>query len=261
LQVPPVPVATSYLERVGFVFKTGLPMVLGVKVPYGGHWLVPGAVILYAAALAGFVSLARRWRDENVVLLAMVAAAYPFLMAIPPTSFYVIEPRYLLYLSPVVALLLARVISVDNMTRQVGALVVVVAMSVGGLVSLEHWSRTHRGHYDLAAGDLGPLLGVLRREAVHTTFADYWVSYRIDFETRESVTAASLGAVRYLPYQERVRASERPAYVVSRGSSPDLRLGAALDRAGARSRRVEAGEYAVYLPDRTVLPEDIPDVW
>ena len=113
----------------------------------------------------------------------------------------------------------------------------------------------------MAVAELRPLLRLLREEQVDTAFAEYWVAYRISFESDETVIAASVGQVRHPPYPERVRASPRPAYVVLEGSGPDGRLGPALDRLGVRHRRAEAGRFAVYLPERAVMPEAVPQVW
>ena len=260
LSVPPVPIHTTYLERLELVFKTGLPIALGLKVPYGGHWLVPGlGLVAYVSMFVLVAHTVLRHRRRTGILLVIVAL-YPFLVALPATSFYVIEPRYLFLLWPVLALLIARLVGTLDHRVQVLAVVALVALSVGGTASLMTWNRSHPGNYDLAAGDIGPLLGLLRSEEIDHTFADYWVAYRINLETRELVSAASLGFVRYLPYQDRVRSSARPAYVLFAGSDPDRRLGPALRQLPVTYRRLRAGQYAVYLPDRKVLPEEVP-VW
>lgn len=262
LTEPPPAIRTAYFDRLELFFDTALPILLGLKVPFGGHWILPVAgPILYLAALAGFVYAVIRWRDHRVTPLLVIAAAYPFLVSLPSASFFMIVPRYLLYLWPVLALLVARAIRSSGAPTQAAAVLAIVALSVIGTASLMNWSRSPPGAPDLAPGDLRPLVRLLRDEKVDTAFADYWVAYRINFETEESVTAASLGQVRHPPYQERVRSSHRPAYVLFRGSRPDSRLGPALDQLGVRHRRFEAGRYAVYVPEATVLPESVPEVW
>ena len=259
---PPPGIRTSYLDRLELFFKTGLPILLGLKVPFGGHWILPAAgPVLYLAALTGFVYAAIRWHDRRVTALLVIVAAYPFLVSVPSASFFMIVPRYLLYLWPVLALLVARATRSAGARVQAATVVGIVTLSVIGTSSLMTWSRRPPGAHDLAAGELRPLVRLLRNEKVETAFAEYWVAYRINFETKEQVTAASLGQVRHPPYQERVRSSDRPAYVLFRGSGPDSRLGPALDQLAVRHRRMEAGRYAVYLPEATVLPESVPAVW
>ena len=262
LTLPTVPVATSYLDRLELLFRTGLPILLGLKVPFAAHWVLPVlGPVLYLAALAGLLYAVVRWRHRRVAMLLVIAAAYPFLAAAPASSFYMVVPRYLLHLWPVLALLLARALTPASARLQVGAVVAVVGLSVVGTVSLSSWGRAHPHTDDLAVGELGPLLHILEDEGVDTAFAEYWVAYRIAFESDEAVIAASLGQVRHPPYQERVRASPRPAYVLFRGSVADGRLGPALDRLGVRHRRSEAGRFAVYLPERAVMPEQVAGVW
>lgn len=260
LAVPTTPVPTTYVERLELFFRTGLPIVLGLKVPYGGHWLVPGAAVIYALALAVVVIAVAR-RGYRCSLLVLIAGAYPFLVSVPPTSFYLIEPRYLYFLWPVLAILAGRVLADLRPFIQVTAVVALVLGAAVGTASLMEWSRNNPRNYDLAAGDIGPLLSRLQAEKVSEAFADYWVAYRINLETREKVTAASLGYVRYAPYQDVVRASENPAYVLFEGSGPDERLAASLDELSVAYRRLRAGQYVIYLPEAAVLPEDVPTVW
>ena len=257
---PPLDVVhTSYLERLQGLFDTGLPLLIGLKVPFGGHWLVPVvAAAAYAGALAGLGHVIFRYRDRNIAVLVVIAAAYPFVVAIPSASWYMLVPRYLLYLWPILALLAARAIISLKERTQVIPILAIVALAVFGLGSVSNWSDAHPGNDDLSPAELGPLLEALSQEGVQTAFAEYWVAYRINFETKEAVTAASLGQVRYAPYQERVRASARPAYVLLKGSSHDERIGKGLRELAVPHRRMVAGGFIVYFPDSTVLPEAIP---
>lgn len=259
---PPATIRTSYFDRLELFFETGLPILLGLKVPFGGHWILPVAgPVLYLAALTGLLYAVIRWHDRRVTPLLIISVAFPFLVSVPSASFFMIAPRYLLYLWPVIALLVARGTRSVGARAQAAVVVGIVAVSVIGTSSLMTWSRRPPGAADLAAGELRPLVGLLREEKVDTLFAEYWVAYRINFETKERLTAASLGTERHPPYQERVRSSRRPAYVLFTGSGPDGRLGPALDQLAVRHRRIEAGRYVVYLPEATVLPESVPAVW
>ena len=49
------------------------------------------------------------------------------------------------------------------------------------------------------------------REGIEAAWGDYWVAYRVTFETQERVIAASSsGMPRYEPYTDHVEASPRP---------------------------------------------------
>src|SRR2546423_7156735 len=154
----------------------------------------------------------------TALLMLVLVVAYPFFEAIPATSFYLIEPRYLYLLSPFLALLAALLLSRRAAWVQVLALLTVGALSVFGLASMMRWAGKNPLNYNLIAADDRALLTSLRAEGVRSLFADYWLAYRIDLDSHEEITAASLGVVRYSPYQTQVRQSNNPAYVVMRGS-------------------------------------------
>ncbi len=65
--------------------------------------------------------------------------------------------------------------------------------------------------------DLGP-----RANGQTRALGDYWIAYRLSFESNERVVAASLGQARYQPFQRLVEYSESPAFVFVDG---DLREG------------------------------------
>ena len=119
------------------------------------------------------------------------------------------------------------------------------------------WSTKNPLNYNLIAADDSALLTSLRAEGVRSLFADYWLAYRIDLDSHEEITAASLGFVRYSPYQAEVRSSDNPAYVVMRGSPLESGVTKSLGSLGIRYRRRVAGEFIVLMPSMRVLPEDL----
>jgi len=118
--------------------------------------------------------------------------------------------------------------------------------------------------------DFGPLIAALDRLHVDRVFADYWVAYRLDFQTDERVVAAEspqerytrVGRkvvvldedhVRYRPYVDVVSRSPRPGHVVLNGSRDEVNLDVRLLRA-AGYRRSEAGGFTVWYVPRRTLP-------
>jgi hypothetical protein len=116
--------------------------------------------------------------------------------------------------------------------------------------------------------DFGPLIAELDRLHVDRAFADYWVAYRLDFETDERIVAAEspqeryarVGRkvvvldndhVRYPPYVEEVDRSAAPAHVVLTGSLDESNLDVQLLRA-AGYRKAEAGGFTIWYLPRTV---------
>ena len=87
--------------------------------------------------------------------------------------------------------------------------------------------------------------------------ADYWIAYRIDLLTGTRIIAASTNEGRYPPYQRYVRASPSPAYVISAQPKLERPLVAAFRRHAIAFRRVPAGPYTIYRPDRPIMPEEL----
>ncbi|MGH9225839.1 MAG: hypothetical protein ACRD2W_19095 [Acidimicrobiales bacterium] len=95
----------DYAHRLGGFFTHALPQALGLRSPFEHNWLFgPVGVGLYAAAFVGFVVFALR--DRRLRLPVFLALAYPFLYAASTYTWYIDQPRYVLFLMPVVALLL-----------------------------------------------------------------------------------------------------------------------------------------------------------
>ena len=87
--------------------------------------------------------------------------------------------------------------------------------------------------------------------------ADYWIAYRIDLLTGTRIIAASTNEGRYPPYQRYVRASPSPAFVISAQPKLERPLVAAFRRHAIAFRRVPAGPYTIYRPDRPIMPEEL----
>jgi 4-amino-4-deoxy-L-arabinose transferase-like glycosyltransferase len=260
--VPP----TSYLERVRGFFSATFPMELGARIPFSSEWLggpVFGAALYLAAlALLGWVG----WRSRRAPLgvAALCVAVFPFLHAVSPYAWVTDEPRYVVLLTPALALLLARPL------RGVGAALALTgaaALSVGVLVSIDR-SPEYEQRADglFVPHDVGSLVAQLERRGIDRLYAHYWVAYLIDFESGERVIAAEApldtvrrrGALvlpdrpiertdlRHVPYDTLVRRLGTPPYVTIRGTPDDAYLRAVLGRAGYAM--VPVGGFVLYVP-------------
>jgi hypothetical protein len=163
-----------------------------------------------------------------------------------------------LFLSPVVALVVAWAIC--RLSPEPFALcfwlVGLTALSFWALVELRSTAPIEQMATDVPAPpDTSQLIRVLDRHDVTHVFADYWVAYRIVFETEEEVIATPIaGAMRNAGYQEQVRQSERPAYVFPKSSALGPALERSLEGSSIRFRRIPAGDYTIYLPETKVPP-------
>jgi hypothetical protein len=246
-------------------FSATFPMAIGLRIPFTSEWLLGRAVsaAVYVALVAVLAVVFWRKRRRNTSLLFAVAAAYPFLYAISPATWIVDEPRYLVVLLPVLALLLAQPLT--SVRR--GAPVLAVAIAVSAVVMLRLASSSE---YDRRADglfvprDFKPVIASLDRRGIDRVFSSYWVAYRLTFETRERVIAAEtlLGTAsvrhgrvvprvptrpndnRHRPYDTAVRGAPNPAWVLLPGSPHDALTRPLLRRAGYV--RSLAGGFAIY---------------
>jgi hypothetical protein len=93
--------------------------------------------------------------------------------------------------------------------------------------------------------DLDPVLQTLERTGQRRARAHYSIAYRITFESRERIVAASTSQVRRRSYQRLVDRAPHPAWVFVAGSANERREGPRLLREGYR--RVAARDWAVYV--------------
>ena len=92
---------------------------------------------------------------------------------------------------------------------------------------------------------MAPLISLLEREGQDRVFADYWIAYRLDFESGERIIATSTGFVRNQEYDELVQADPSPAYVYVEGSAEDAARGCRLEPRGYQ--RLTSGGWTAYV--------------
>ena len=258
---------TPYPTRLRGFFSATFPMALGLRIPYTSEW--PLGQALSAVAYAGLVVLfAIGWwrrRSSATGLLFGVAAAFPFLYALSPSTWIVDEPRYVVVLLPVVSLLVAQAL-----TTVWRAAVAIAAAAALSLVVLWHLTSSpaflERADGLFVPADFGPVIAELDRRGLEHVFASYWPAYRIDFETDERIVAAeahipSIGIAngrvvprvprtddesRHRAYDRVVRADPGAGYVLLRDAPEDVAARPVLERAGYVRTVVDG--FAVYGP-------------
>ncbi len=225
-----------------------LPEALGLRVPYSGAWL-PGPVIgsiAYGVLIAGFGVLLWK-RPARLELLLVVALAYPFLFAVSPASFYTGEPRYLFLLAPVLALLLAHLLSTPP--RQAAALALVTVLSVVAL------DRIDGGDPLNPRPTLDQLVAALDARQVDRVFAPYRIAHRLTFDSKERIVATPIDFVRSPAMDRDVRASDSPGYVMLDGTPELTRLATFLTQTGNLRDHAQVGPFHVLVPKTKLLPE------
>ena len=248
LRPGPEPGDDTYIDHLNTFFAADLPMALGLRVPFSLEWPageLPARGVELLAVLAVVWALARR-RGRPWELLAVVAAAYPFLFAFAPVAAYNLEPRYLFPLAPVIALLAGAALGRHTLLAA-AVCTSALGLSVSGLRSLADADVIAAATGNIAVpADASPAIGVLKDAGVRHALASYWLAYRLTFESDETIVVASTGQVRYPPYQREARRSARPARVYVGGSRDEE--AARGDLEGRGYRRVERGGWILYVP-------------
>ncbi len=237
---------TSYVDRFRDLFTKVIPEWFGLRLPYSLEWTLGRAIgiALLAAALGGLAVVVVR-RPRRLELLLAVCLVFPFLYAATSFTYYVDEPRYLFFIAPVPALLLARVLTRPAVAAL--ALGAAVAFSAYGLARLEDQG----GYRPLVQDgvpvpdDMAPLIELLERRGATRVLANYWIAYRLSFESRERIIATSTGFVRYVPHDRLVRRSAYPARVFVQGATRERQVRRELLRRGYR--RYPAGGLVAYV--------------
>lgn len=253
IAAPEAPPGT-YAERVRTFLALAFPAAVGLRMSYSGAWLVgPLGAPLVAGALA-LVAARRRPLGDPLLL---VVAGFPLLLMI--SAWYLSEPRYAVFIVPVIVLMLAR--HARPPWAHLLALGVALALTASGLWGLAGWAERHPGNLDLTAGSTAALRRAMEARGAGRAYADYWVSYKLSFESGEQIIATPVDVVRYGPHDALVDAGVAPAYVVLAGSGRDGRLQEALAGLGVPFERVRAGRYAAFFPDRHVRRGELEGVF
>jgi hypothetical protein len=252
-----------------------LPMMIGLRAPFSAELLLPAAIVyvVYAGLVALFVYGAVKTRHRNVSILYFVAIVFPFIYLISPkTSWAVGTPRFIVVLTPVLALLLAQFAT--TFRRGAAILLLVGVVSVVTLHRIDRWFRSEPPQTTHVKGwgprhiaqwvprDLGPLVSALDRLRLDRVYADYWLAHRLTFDTRERIVAAesrftglrvedgqavplSDQKARHPPYEREVEAA-RHGFVFYREIVDSVPIVGRLEQQGYRPHTI--GSYVVYAP-------------
>ncbi len=249
-----------------------VPMMLGLRAPFSADALLPGGLIhlVYAGLIGLFAYGAVRTRRRPVSLLYLVASVFPFVYGISPKTSYSGEPRYILVLAPVLALLLAQFAT--TYARAVALLALALAVTTVTLHRMNVWfesvpSQTTHAHglgprhiHQWVPRDLGPLISTLDRLGLDHVYADYWIAYRLAFDTGERIVATESrfndvrfedgqavpvdeDSPRFAAYAREVRAAPH-GFVFYEQTVDSVPIVAELERRGYRPHAVEG--FVVY---------------
>ena len=255
----------SYEHRLRVFFSPIMAMTVGLRAPFSQERLLPGALtyLVYAALTLLFVYGAIKTRHKNVSILYLTVAVFPWIYAISPQTLNSGEPRYVVILTPVLALLLAQVAT--TYTRAVSLLALALVVSAVTLHRMDTYVRSSPADFPVAPRDLGPLISTLDRLGLDHVYANYWLAYRLDFDTKERIVAvqskfskltfdghqatpAHDPFVRYPPYEREVETA-RHGFVFFDQTIGTVPIVKQLE--GYGYRRVVVGPFIIYAPPST----------
>lgn len=252
------PAGGTALDRLHSLASSTLPSALGARLPFTLDW-VGGALVgiaLYALMLAA-IALTLRRLGRRLGPLAPVALLFPLFYAASPYAWMTIEPRYLVFVGPVLALLVVAAGGAPGRSAAIAsALALLTLVGVAQLARARPSPPVVVAEGVVVPADIGPLVRALDAHGVRNAWADYWLAWRVVFETDERLIAVpkdhsdpaddrppELG--RHPPFYSRVDADPRAAHVYLRGSEREAAERRRLTSAGYRL--VREGPFLIYL--------------
>jgi hypothetical protein len=264
----------GYLRSLRLLASPTLPMLVGLRVPLSAKLLLPSALtyLVYVALVALFVYGAYRSRHHAISLLYVTAAVFPFLYAGSSTTAQVIStPRYAMPLVPVLVLLLGQFAKTPLKATAIVAFATFVSAVTLGRMNDWFNGEPHpttqvrglgpRDTVQLVPRNLDGLVAALDRLHLKDVYTDYWLAYRLDFDTKEHITAVenrligmrfedgkavpTLLYTRYAPYARTVRRANH-GFIFYRKLVDSAAVVPALERHGYR--RVPAGSFVILAP-------------
>ena len=237
----------GYLGNINVLLRHGLPVALGLNVIE--RWIVPIVFpIIYLAIIVG-ATIALALRRPKPWFLVLVVVSFPLLWGAFPVSGVVGEGRYVMFILPGLTLLL--MYAARHPVAQVVLLVAALAVSVEGVHRIRCCTAPAAPDVSMPRRT-GPLIDALEAHHVTHFVADYWIAYRITFETNERIIGSPVAFKRWPPFDRAVAADPHPTavFITRSATGPTYRRG--LVRLGIRYDRYDAGDFVVYQPVRKV---------
>jgi hypothetical protein len=103
----------------------------------------------------------------------------------------------------------------------------------------------------------GPLEQLLAQHGITRAWADYWIAYRVDFDTRGRVVVAPTTDSRFPPYVAAVSVARSPGDIFVLGTRTAAAFAAGLAARGIATARFTDGPWVVYVPAHPVAPTAI----
>ncbi len=292
---------TGFGGRLRVFFRLSLPIDVDLRRLVSGSFLIGGAgavalgvLVFGTIAAAVLVGLARR---DRASAMAVGLLAFPLLFAAQPGTWYWEDGRYIVFLSPLLALVLVAAVepagrwlstrSGQRLGASTLASFAACALVLGaGTLTVAGFSqdnqvspRTYTEAWSNPNDPVEQAVATLEAHGVRAGFADYWVAYKVDLLARGALTITPAhgdvdrsAAIDHQVAQARQQAwlfvppGELPvgfaqfagtSVIVGPRAITETNFDAALRRLGVTSRTIEAGILDAVLPGRKVTIEEV----
>lgn len=231
----------SYLDHLYSFFNGDLPVALGLKVPYQDNWITSSAKLFYFLIALPFLAIGLVVIAKRFVLLVLGIICYPFILAISPFSWWVGEARYALFLSPFLAILIVASLYKFGKKAFVGiGIAAMVTLSVSGLSIMSNRKIVPMNF------SMKKLEKALYSHHIHYAYANYWIAYRLIFQTHSRIIVSPTFSSRNHKYDQLVNASSNPARLFVKGASRIKIFTSKLSKAGVDFVVYPAGHFVIY---------------
>jgi len=253
LQPPHVGGSSTYATRFVFFWTHGLPFALGLRAPWTAAWYVRAGLgtAVFVTMLVAFAFALRRTKLRDAPDVWVLATA-PFVFAAFIGNWSLGDGRYVYFVASMMPFAVGRVL-----TLRAGRVVIAVLLAISSFGFVNGYGALVDG----VSGSTEPLAQSLVAHGYHTAVGDYWIAFKMTYQSGERVIASPLPGmvgVRYQPYEHEVYNS-RPAYLFGVKDTRDiLRLEFALQHVHITYELVTRGSYLAILPNRRYVPNHGP---
>jgi len=205
---------TTYAHRVKGCFTELYPVLLGLRKPIQLQW-IGGPVLgplLYLALFAAMIGIPL-WRYRTTVLpLVVPVLVFPFLYGVSTTNWYTAEPRHGMLIAPLM-LMLAVAIVPRALPAQLAAFGLALLLTVTTLGFVRDVGDRYPGLATVRPGKLAPVIASMEAQGLDSCYADYWIAYRLVFESKEHIICSAYWGDRYPPYRLHADAHQARTYL------------------------------------------------
>ena len=254
------------VDNFGNVFANYLPALVGFRNPFSQQNIGGGFGLLatYAFLVLVVIGLVKSRERPRVALVGVSLFVLMFSASLLGAS--TDRTRYWVWIGPWIALAVAAAVRAPRPSLRKWTVGATIATALA--VSLTQIGVSNKGNVasplapDVPAPlSISPLIDLLDADKVTLAHGDYWLSYRVIFETHERITLAPTYTDRNLHYSAAVKRSPTPPpFAFVRSSPTYVDFQKHLNANGIGFRTTENADYALVFPDRLVDPKPLAEL-